>query len=129
MKRSARLARQILKTRAQETRAAAAERRPVQAAKLAKSCRRRARSLSTHVLAAGVDTATADGVASALRSVAKRKSVKPSENARTRRTLEGHGKQIRSVRRYSRSKVVQLLNAYNPRKPEFREARRLMLAA
>ncbi|MEV7776246.1 hypothetical protein [Kitasatospora sp. NPDC086791] len=129
MKASARTARQILRTRSAESRATAASRRPLDAAKLAKSCRRRARSLNTHALAAGVDRKTAESVTETLRKIAKRKNIKHTEKGRTRQTMGGRGRVVKTVRRYSRAKVVELLTAYNPRSEKNREARRLMLAA
>ncbi|MFB7674029.1 hypothetical protein ACFC26_21720 [Kitasatospora purpeofusca] len=129
MKASARTAAQLLRRRSRETRAEARSTSPQNLAKLAKSCKTRARSLTTHVLAAGVDAESVDGFVSALRSVAKRKKVKPSEKARTRRTRSGWGQTVRTSRRYSRAQVRELLMAYNPRKAAFQAARELMLAA
>ncbi|MFJ1757565.1 hypothetical protein [Kitasatospora sp. NPDC088134] len=129
MNASARKARAEIRTRARKTRAEARDRRPVNTAKLAKSCETRARSLTTHVLAAGVASEAVGGVVSALRTVAKRTNTKPSEKARTRRTRDGWGRTVRTSRRYSQAKVRELLTAYKPRKAEYREARELMLAA
>ncbi|WP_030277886.1 hypothetical protein [Streptomyces sp. NRRL B-24484] len=129
MNPSARNAAKELRLRARDTRAEARTHRPQNPAKLAKSCRTRARSLMTHALAAGVDPATAKSVVSALRSAAERKNIKPTEKARTRRTHEGWGRTVRTSRRYSRAKVVELLEAYKPRAAATRAARELMLAA
>ncbi|MFJ5928005.1 hypothetical protein ACIQF6_35960 [Kitasatospora sp. NPDC092948] len=129
MNASARTAARNLRDRSRATRAEARDRRPVNTAKLAKSCQSRARSLTTHVLAAGVAPEAVGGVVSALRTVAKRTNTKPSETARTRRTREGWGRKVRTSRRYSQAKVRELLTAYKPRKAEYREARELMLAA
>ena len=129
MNTSARTAAQILRLRARATRAKARALRPKNPAKLAKSCQYGARSIATHALPAGVAPETAKGIASALGSVAKRTKTKATRTNRSRRTLAGWGRTVRTTRRYSRAKIVQLLEAYKPRKAEFREARDLMLAA
>lgn len=98
-------------------------RRRAAGTRLASSCRRRPRSITTVALAAGVDRNTASGIASGLRSVAKRLSVTPAETARTRRTVNGgRARKTRSVFRYTLAQVRQLLAAYKPRKAAFVDA-------
>lgn len=115
-------------------RAAARNRRAVlrtraAANRLAASCLRRPRSLATHAIAAGVDRATAAGVASALRTVAKRLGIEPALTARTRRTVKGgRASQTHKVYRYTREQVARLVAAYRPRKAEYKAAA-LALAA
>lgn len=76
---------------------------------------RRGRSLTTHVLAAGVDAATAAGVASGLRSVAKRLGVQPVKVGRTHRNAN----RLRKSHHYTPAQVVVLRAAYRPRKAEY----------
>ncbi|MFF7192677.1 hypothetical protein ACFZAM_03025 [Streptomyces sp. NPDC008079] len=113
---SARTRRSILRTRAAGNR-------------LAASVRRQPRSLATHLIASGVDRTTASGVATALRTVAKRIGIEPTEVARTRRTLAGgRSHQTRTVHHFTRGQVVQLAAAYKPRKAEYRAAAALLAA-
>jgi hypothetical protein len=112
MNQSSRTARRITRERAAVTR-------------LARSTRR-GRSLKTHALAAGVDAKTADGVASGLRSVAKRLGVQPVKVARTHRDAD----RLRKSYRYTPAQVAALRANYKPRKPEYRAAvERMALAA
>lgn len=93
------------------------------------SCRRRPRSLATVAIAAGVTKDTAPGVANGLRSVAKRLSLTPAEQATTRRTVAGgRARQTRPVARYTLGQVGTLLSAYKPRKPEYVHAVSLIAA-
>jgi hypothetical protein len=113
---AARKRRAVLRTRAAANR-------------LAASCLRRPRSLATHAIAAGVDRATAAGVASALRTVAKRLGIEPALTARTRRTVKGgRASQTHQVYRYTRAQVAAIVAAYRPRKAEYKAAA-LALAA
>jgi hypothetical protein len=89
---------------------------------------RRGRSLATHALAAGLDTETAKGIANGLRSVAKRLHVAPVRVTHTPRTLNGRDGHTHRVGHYTTAQVQQLLVAYTPRKPEYRDARNYMLA-
>jgi hypothetical protein len=98
-------------------------RRRATGTRLASSCRRRPRSITTVALAAGVEKDTAAGIASGLRSVAKRIGLAPAQAARTRRTVNGgRARKTRSVFRYTLAQVRQLLAAYKPRKAAFVDA-------
>ncbi|WP_405585276.1 hypothetical protein [Streptomyces sp. NBC_01092] len=98
-------------------------RRRAAGTRLASSCRRRPRSITTVALAAGVEKDTAAGIASGLRSVAKRIGLAPAQTARTRRTVNGgRARKTRSVFRYTLAQVRQLLAAYKPRKAAFVDA-------
>jgi hypothetical protein len=79
---------------------------------------RRGRSLTTHVLAAGIAPATAPGVVNGLRTVAKRLGVTPVKTSRTHRTIAGTGR-MRRVGHYTAAQVQLLLTAYRPRKAEY----------
>ncbi|WP_020117536.1 hypothetical protein [Streptomyces canus] len=93
------------------------------ATRLVASVKRRPRSLATVAIAAGVDRDTASGIASGLRSVAKRIGVTPAQTARTRRTVNGgRARKTRTVFRYTLRQVARLLAAYRPRKQEFKAA-------
>ena len=97
--------------------------------RLTASVRRRPRSLATHLIASGVDRETASGVASALRTVAKRLGVEPAVTALTRRTVAGgRAHQTHTVHRFTRPQVLALKAAYKPRKPEYRAAVALIAA-
>lgn len=117
MKASAVTARATLRQRIRDNRREAGIRR------LKASTLRRPRSLTTHVLAAGIDTDTARGVAGSLRTVAKRLGIKPEQTTRSRRSAQGgrprHGHR---VYRYTRSQVQTITAAYKPRKAEYRSA-------
>jgi hypothetical protein len=90
------------------------------ATRLVASVRRRPRSLATVAIAAGVEKTTAAGIASGLRSVAKRLGVTPAQTARTRRTVAGgRARKTRTVYRYTLAQVRQLLAAYRPRKAAY----------
>ncbi|MFF3660030.1 hypothetical protein [Streptomyces olivochromogenes] len=98
-------------------------RRRAAGTRLAASCRRRPRSLATHLIASGVDRETATGCANGLRTVAKRVGVEPAATARTRRTVHGgRAHQTRTVYRYTRAQVARLVAAYKPRKAEYKAA-------
>ncbi|MGW7722217.1 hypothetical protein ACWGJ6_02515 [Streptomyces canus] len=98
-------------------------RRRATATRLVASVKRRPRSLATVALAAGVDRDTASGIASGLRSVAKRIGIAPAKTARTRRTVNGgRGRKSRTVYRFTLRQVARLLADYRPRKQEFKAA-------
>ncbi|MFJ1788348.1 hypothetical protein ACIOML_29090 [Streptomyces anulatus] len=91
--------------------------------RLAASCRRRPRSLASHLIATGTDPVTAGGAANGLRSVAKRLGVTPARIARTRRTVNGgRSRKTRTVYRYTLAQLVLLVASYAPRKVEFKAA-------
>lgn len=99
------------------------------ATRLVASVKRRPRSLATVALAAGVDRDTASGIASGLRSVAKRIGVTPAQTARTRRTVNGgRARKSRTVQRWTLAQVAWLIAAYKPRKAAFVEAVALIAA-
>lgn len=89
---------------------------------------KRGRSLATHLIAAGVDAETAKGVATALRTVAKRLGVEPVKVDRTRRTVEGRNGRLRPVNHFTSVQVALLVSQYKPRKAEYKMAK-LALAA
>lgn len=104
-------------------------RRRTAAHRLAASCRRRPRSLTTVAIAAGVAKDTAAGIAGALRSVAKRLALTPAVTARTRRTVAGgRARRTHTVTRWTLAQVARLITAYRPRKAEYKAAV-LLLAA
>lgn len=104
-------------------------RRRAAEARLIASCRRRPRSIATVAIAAGVEKDTAAGIASGLRSVAKRIGLAPAQTARTRRTVNGgRARKTRTVFRYTLAQVRQLLAAYKPRKAAFIDAAALIAA-
>ncbi|RPE39792.1 hypothetical protein EDD90_2810 [Streptomyces sp. Ag109_O5-1] len=96
--------------------------------RLVSSLRRgRARSIATHVIAAGIPAETAKGVAGGLRSVAKRLGVKPVRVVRVHRNADHQGK-VRH--QYTAAQVAVLRANYKPRKAEYVAAmERLALAA
>ncbi|MGW5335042.1 hypothetical protein [Streptomyces bauhiniae] len=97
--------------------------------RLAASCRRRPRSLATVALAAGVAKDAASGVASGLRSVAKRLGLIPAATATTRRTVAGgRAHRTHSVARWTLAQVARLVAAYRPRKAEYVAAVALIAA-
>ncbi|MGW1399306.1 hypothetical protein ACWCRF_11660 [Streptomyces sp. NPDC002405] len=90
------------------------------ATRLVASVRRRPRSLATVAIAAGVEKDTASGIASGLRSVAKRIGLAPAQTARTRRTVNGgRARKTRTVHRWTLAQVRRLLANYAPRKAAF----------
>lgn len=98
-------------------------RRRTAATRLVASVKRRPRSLATVAIAAGVEKDTAAGIASGLRSVAKRIGLTPAQTARTRRTVNGgRARKTRTVFRFTLRQVARLLAAYRPRKQEFKAA-------
>ena len=102
-----RTARQTLKTRSAATRFRASL--------------NRGRAITTHLIAAGIDTDTAVGVASGLRSVAKRLHIAPVKVARTNRTVDGPCR-ARSVHHFTSRQVAALVAQYKPRKAEYKAA-------
>lgn len=97
--------------------------------RLTASCRRRPRSLATHVLSVGTDRATAAGCAAGLRRVAKRLGIEPVQS-RTRRTVSGgRARRTHSVHHYTRAQVVAIVAAYKPVKPEYSAAAHLLRLA
>lgn len=101
---------------------AATLRRRTAATRLTASCRRRPRSLTTHLIAAGVDRTTASGCASGLRTAAKRAGITPALTTRTRRTVHGGRARTRLVHRFTRAQAVQAATVYRPRKAEYKAA-------
>lgn len=96
--------------------------------RLAASLRRgRSRSIATHAIAAGVPVTDAKGVASGLRTVAKRLGVKPARVVSNRRNDRNEGK-VRH--QYTPAQVATLRANYKPRKAEYVAAvARMALAA
>ncbi|GAA2732156.1 hypothetical protein [Streptomyces nogalater] len=115
MIKHSRIARRVIRERSAATRLVNALRRG------------RARSIATHAIAAGVPAETAKGVASALRTVAKRLDVKPVRTVNNRRNGRHPGK----VRHhYTPAQVAVLRAHYKPRKAEYVDAvARMALAA
>lgn len=95
--------------------------------KLVDGCRRKPRSLASHLLAAGVDRTTATATANALRAVAKRLAITPDATGRTRRTVHGGRGPLRTTNRYRLATVATIATAYKPRKAANRDARDLLL--
>ncbi|MFI5814930.1 hypothetical protein ACIA7S_28725 [Streptomyces sp. NPDC051643] len=95
--------------------------------RLINSLRRgRSRSIATHAIAAGVPATDAKGVASGLRTVAKRLGIKPARIVDNRRNDRNEGK----VRHhYTPAQVATLRANYKPRKAEYRAAVELMALA
>lgn len=89
---------------------------------------KRGRSITTHVLAAGIDPETAEGVANALRSVAKRLGVQPVKVTRAHRTVKGKESRTKVSNHYTAAQVAFLASQYSPRKLAFKQAK-LALAA
>lgn len=115
MNAAARTARRTIRTRSAATR-------------LKASCKRRPRAITTHLIAAGIDSTTAQGMASGLRSVAKRLAVQPVA-ARTRRTVSGGRQQHTwTVHHYTAAQIQLLVSEYHPRKASYIAAA-IMLAA
>ncbi|WP_328736610.1 hypothetical protein [Streptomyces bobili] len=119
-------ARRALRDRVRANRAASAERRTV--AQAARRVRTGARSLVTHVIATGADRKTVEGVADALRTVAKKKGVK-GRRARIRRTFQGVKNHTLTVFRYTREQVARIAAQYKPRKAEYKAVRAALIAA
>ncbi|MET7731240.1 hypothetical protein ABZT02_07710 [Streptomyces sp. NPDC005402] len=104
-------------------------RRRTAAGRLASSCHRRPRSLATVAVAAGVAKDTAAGVANGLRSVAKRLALAPAATARTRRTVAGgRARRTHTVTRWTLAQVARMVEAYRPRKPEYKAAAARLVA-
>ncbi|MFE2184148.1 hypothetical protein [Streptomyces sp. NPDC059455] len=116
----------VLRARVRANRAASVERRA--ATQAARRIRTGARSLVTHVLATGADRETVKGAADALRKAAKKADVK-GHRARIRRTFNGAKNTTVTVYRYTRDQVVQIAEAYKPRKAEYKVVRAALLAA
>ncbi|GBQ04369.1 hypothetical protein SSP531S_58630 [Streptomyces spongiicola] len=119
-------ARRVLRDRVRANRAASAERRAV--ARAARRVRTTARSLATHIIATGADATTVKGVASALRTAAKKAGIKGTRT-RTRRTVDGFRGRAVTAYRYTRAQVAQIAAAYKPRKAEYKAIRAALLAA
>ncbi len=116
----------VLRDRARAHRAASAERRAV--AHAARRVRTGARSLVTHVIATGADRKTVEGVADALRTVARNKGIK-GRRARIRRSFDGARNVVKTGYRYTRAQVAQIAAQYKPRKAEYKVVRAALLAA
>jgi hypothetical protein len=85
--------------------------------------RRRPHSLTTHLIAAGVDRETASGAASGMRSVAKRIGVTPAATGRTHRTVHGgRSRATHTVYRFTAEQVATIAAAYRPRKAAYKAA-------
>jgi len=95
--------------------------------RLVTGCARKPRSITSHLLAAGLDRDTAAGAANGLRAVARRLGIVPAAVGRTRRTVHGGRGRLHTVARYTRRQVLALMAAYRPRKAAYREARALVL--
>ncbi|MFF4057654.1 hypothetical protein ACFYZ0_18095 [Streptomyces sp. NPDC001708] len=119
-------ARRVLRDRVRANRAASAQRRTV--AQAARRVRTGARSLVTHIIATGADRKTVEGVADALRTVAKKKGIK-GRRARIRRSFNGARNIVKTVYRYTRAQVAQIAAQYKPRKPEYKAVRAALIAA
>ncbi|MFE3644966.1 hypothetical protein ACFXOM_28995 [Streptomyces sp. NPDC059169] len=119
-------ARRVLRDRVRANRAASAQRRTV--AQAARRVRTGARSLVTHIIATGADRKTVEGVADALRTVAKKKGVK-GRRARIRRSFNGARNIVKTVYRYTRAQVAQIAAQYKPRKAEYKAVRAALIAA
>ncbi|MDX2554722.1 hypothetical protein [Streptomyces stelliscabiei] len=119
-------ARRVLRDRVRANRAASAQRRTVTQA--ARRVRTGARSLVTHIIATGADRKTVEGVADALRTVAKKKGVK-GRRARIRRSFNGARNIVKTVYRYTRAQVAQIAAQYKPRKAEYKAVRAALIAA
>lgn len=105
-------------------------RRRCTANRLVASCRRRPRSLATHLIAAGVDRDDIAGAASGLRSVAKRLGVVPAVTGRTHRTVHGgRSHATHNVYRYTAAQVARIVSAYRPRKAEYKVAAQMLTRA
>lgn len=78
-------------------------------------------TVASHLRAMGVDTATAVGMASALR----KKITTPGVSGYAARSLTDSRR--RPCTRYTRRQVMAALNAYNPRKDEYKNARAALL--
>lgn len=112
MKASSRTARQTLRTRSAQTRAAA------------RIARRGNASLTTHCIAAGLTPKEARTVASSLRKAATKLGITGTA-ART----HAAGR-MRDCRRYTARQVAQAAVVYRPRKASYKDAAaRLALAA
>ncbi|MFF7169733.1 hypothetical protein [Streptomyces pseudovenezuelae] len=119
-------ARRVLRDRVRANRAASTQRRTV--AQAARRVRTGARSLVTHIIATGADRKTVEGVADALRTVAKKKGVK-GRRARIRRSFNGARNVVKTVYRYTRAQVAQIAAQYKPRKAEYKAVRAALIAA
>ncbi|MDH6629382.1 hypothetical protein M2271_007218 [Streptomyces sp. LBL] len=119
-------ARRVLRDRVRANRAASTQRRTV--AQAARRVRTGARSLATHIIATGADRKTVEGVADALRTVAKKKGVK-GRRARIRRSFNDARNVVKTVYRYTRAQVAQIAAQYKPRKAEYKAVRAALIAA
>ncbi|MDH6449590.1 hypothetical protein M2155_001998 [Streptomyces sp. SAI-119] len=119
-------ARRVFRDRVRANRAASTQRRTV--AQAARRVRTGARSLVTHIIATGADRRTVEGVADALRTVAKKKGVK-GRRARIRRSFNGARNIVKTVYRYTRAQVAQIAAQYKPRKAEYKAVRAALIAA
>ncbi|WP_409473549.1 hypothetical protein [Streptomyces sp. HC307] len=119
-------ARRVLRDRVRANRAASTQRRTV--AQATRRVRTGARSLVTHIIATGADRKTVEGVADALRTVAKKKGVK-GRRARIRRSFNGARNIVKTVYRYTRAQVAQIAAQYKPRKAEYKAVRAALIAA
>ncbi|MFJ1552780.1 hypothetical protein [Streptomyces mirabilis] len=119
-------ARRVLRDRVRANRADSTKRRAV--AHAARRVRTGARSLVTHIMATGADRQTVEGVADALRTVARKKGVK-GRRARIRRSFDGARNVVKTVYRYTRAQVAQIADAYKPRKAEYKVVRAALIAA
>ncbi|MEU9355078.1 hypothetical protein AB0D65_29790 [Streptomyces griseoloalbus] len=122
----ARRAAAVLRDRTRANRAATRERRAALIA--AHRIRKGARSLATHVIAAGFTADTVSGAVNALRNQARKTGILGAP-ARIRRTFIGRARLVVIVKRYTRAQVAQLAENWKPRKPEYKAVRAALLAA
>jgi hypothetical protein len=91
----------------------------------------RGRSLVTHLIAAGIDPETADGMRNTMLGVAKREGIKPVKIKRTLNTVHGKGGRSakhKIVYHFTALQVQRINAAYKPRKAAY-VAAKLALAA
>lgn len=116
-------ARTLLRERTRANQAAARARRaPARAARRITSA---PRTLRTHLIAAGVPQTVQDGVLNAARTTARRIGV-PATVSR-RRIKTGGRRLVVTVKRFTAAQVELIMQAYAPRKAEYKTARALVL--
>lgn len=93
--------------------------------------RRRPRSISTYLLAAGIPLDTIPAVSQGLRNAAKRLELHPSTRKPTARQIgsQGHRAPSRMTARWTRNQVLTIIPAYKPRKEEYKAAISALSAA
>ncbi|WP_108934578.1 hypothetical protein [Streptomyces ardesiacus] len=118
-------ARRVLRDRARANRAASRERRAALIA--AHRIRKAARSLTTHVIAAGFTADVVTGAVNALRNQARKTGIL-GVAARIRRSFTGRHRLVHIVKRYTRAQVAQLAENWKPRKAEYKTVRAALIA-